>query len=129
MFVLKQLIESPTRITCSSSSFVDHILANILDRVTQQGILNVGLSDHQLIYSTRKITRTKRSGHEQITSRSFKNYNIDGHEKSLVEINFPENKKFDNVNDAYSNFSQKLMEVIDKVALAKSKRIKRNSQE
>ena len=104
MFGLKQLIESPTRITCSSSSFVDHILANFLDRVTQQGILNVGLSDHQLIYCTRKITRIKRSSHEQITFRSFKNYNIDGHEKSLVEINFPDYKKFDNVNDTYSNF-------------------------
>ena len=33
------------------------------------------------------------------------------------------------MNDAYSNFIQKLMEVIDKVAPVKSKRIKRNSQE
>ena len=33
------------------------------------------------------------------------------------------------MNDAYSNFIQKLMEVIDKVALVKSKRIKRNFQE
>ena len=41
----------------------------------------------------------------------------------------PEYKKFDNVNDAYSNLIQKLMEVIDKVAPVKSKRIKRNSQE
>ena len=129
MFGLKQLIESPTRITCSSSSIIDHILASFPDRVTQQGILNVGLSDHQLIYCTRKITRIKRGGHKQITFRSFKNYTIDGYEKALVDINFPEYKKFDNVNDAYSNFIQKLMEVIDKVAPVKSKRIKRNSQE
>ena len=40
-----------------------------------------------------------------------------------------EYKKFDNVNDTYSNFIQKLMEVIYKVAPVKSKRIKRNSQE
>ena len=33
------------------------------------------------------------------------------------------------MNDAYSNFIQKLMEVIDKVAPVKFKRIKRNSQE
>ena len=65
MFGLKQLIESPTRITCSSSSIIDHIP----DRVTQQGILNVGLSDHQLIYCTRKITRTKRGGQKQTTFR------------------------------------------------------------
>ena len=129
MFDLKQLIESPTRITCSSSSIIDHILASFLDRVTQQGILNVRLSDHQIIFWTRKITRIKRGGHKQITFRSFKNYTIDGYEKALVEINFPEYKKFDNVNDAYSNFIQKLMEVTDKVAPVKSKRIKRNSQE
>ena len=108
MFDIKQLIESPTRITCSSSSIIDHILASFPDRVTQQGILNVGLSDHQLIYCTRKITRIKRGGHKQITFRSFKNYTIDGYEKALVEINFPKYKKFDNVNDAYSKFIQKL---------------------
>ena len=129
MFGLKQLIESPTRIICSSSSIIDHILASLPYRVTQQGILNVRLSDHQLIYGTRKITRIKRGGHKQITFRSFKHYTIDGYGKALVEINFSEYKKFGNVNDAYSNVIQKLMEVIDKVAPVKSKRIKRNSQE
>ena len=33
------------------------------------------------------------------------------------------------MNDIYSNFIQKLMKVIDKVAPVKNKRIKRNSQE
>ena len=33
------------------------------------------------------------------------------------------------MNDAYSNFIQKLTEVTDKVAAVKNKRIKRNSQE
>ena len=72
MFGLKQLIESPTRITCGSSSIIDHILASFSDRVTQQGILNVGLSDHQLIFCTRKNTRIKRDGHKQIKFRCSK---------------------------------------------------------
>ena len=80
---------------------------------------------YQLIYCTRKITRIKRGGHKQIKFRSFKNYTFDGYEKALAEINFC----FGNVNDAYSNFIQKLMEVIDNVAPVKNKRIKRNSQE
>ena len=129
MFGLKELIESPTRITSSSSSIIDHIMASFPDRVTQQGMLDVGLSDHQLIYCTRKITRIKRGGHKQIKFRTFKNYTIDGYEKVLVEINFREYKSFDNVNDAYSNFIQKLMKVIDKGAPVKNKRTKRNSQE
>ena len=57
MFGLKQLIESPNRITCSSSSIIDPSLASFPDRVAQQGMSNVGLSDHQLIYCTRKIAR------------------------------------------------------------------------
>ena len=129
MFGLKQLVESPNRITCSSSSIIDHILASFPNRVTQWGILNVGLSDHQLIYCTRKITKIKRGVHKQITFRSFKNYTIYGYEKALVEINFSDCKKFDNVNEAYSDFIQKLTEVIDKVAPVESKWIKRNSQE
>ena len=47
----------------------------------------------------------------------------------MVEINFPEYKKVNSVNDAYSNFIQKLTEVIGKVAPVKSKTIKRNYQE
>ena len=69
------------------------------------------------------------SGHKQIKFRSFKNYSIDGYEKALVESNFPGYKNLDNVNYAYSNVIQKLIEVIDKVAPVKNKRTKRNSQE
>ena len=47
---------------------------------------------------------------------SFKKYTVDDHEKALVEINFSGYKAFDKVNDANSNFIQKLMEVIDKGA-------------
>ena len=86
---------------------IDHILANFLDRVTQQWISNVGLSDHQRIYCVIKITRIKKGGHKQIKLRSFKNYAIDGYEETLIEFNFPDYKNFDNVNVAYSNFIQK----------------------
>ena len=74
----------------------------------------------------KKTTRIKRGGHKQIKFRSFENYTIDGYEKALVEINFPEYKNFDNVNCIYSTFIQKLVEVIDTVVPVKNKRIKFN---
>ena len=46
-----------------------------------------------------------------------------------MEINFPDYKNFNNVNDAYSKFIQILMAVLDKVAPVKNERIKKNSQE
>ena len=44
----------------------------------------------------------------------------------MGEVRFPDYEHFDIVNDASSNFIQKLMEVIGKVEPVK--RIKRNSQ-
>ena len=58
------------------------------NRVTQWEILNVRLSDHQLIYFTTKISRIKRGDHKQMKLCSFENYTIYGYEKTLVQINF-----------------------------------------
>ena len=59
LYGLEQLIKSPTRVTCITSSLIDHILTAFLERVSHQGIIDVGLSNHQLIYCTRKFSRKK----------------------------------------------------------------------
>ena len=46
IFGLKQLIEVPTRVTCSSSTIIDQILASFPDRVSHQNVIDVGLSGH-----------------------------------------------------------------------------------
>ena len=51
---LKQLIRSPTRVAKSCSTLLDHILTNANEMVSQSGVLDIGLSDHQLIFCTRK---------------------------------------------------------------------------
>ena len=58
-FSLTQLIKSPTRITCSSSTLLDHILTNTPDKVKQAGLIDISISAHQLIYCTRKSWREK----------------------------------------------------------------------
>ena len=60
LFGLKQLIIAPTRVTTGSSTIIDHVLASFPERVTQSGVIDISLSDHQLIYCTRKIYRIKR---------------------------------------------------------------------
>ena len=59
LFGLKQLIKCPTRVTCNSSSILDHILASFPDRLFERGVIDVGISDHQLIYCARKTARIK----------------------------------------------------------------------
>ena len=70
-FCLHQLIKVLKRITCNNAIIIDHILASYPERVTQQNIIDVGLSDHQLIFCTRKISRIKRGTHKQINSVKF----------------------------------------------------------
>ena len=43
---LKQLITCPTRITCNTSSLIDHILTDSSEKIFQSGIIDCGMSDH-----------------------------------------------------------------------------------
>ena len=45
---LKQLVKHPTRITCHTSTLIDHIITNCEEKVTQRGVINTSLSDNQL---------------------------------------------------------------------------------
>ena len=126
---LKQLITSPTRVTENSSSLLDHVLTNFTDRVSQSGVVDTGLPDHQLIYCTRKVNRTKFNTHKCIRTRSLKNYSQSLYLKKLNEINFPDYSKFKDVNDAYSDFIGKVTSVIDQIAPMKEIRVKNNSQD
>ena len=121
MFGLKQLIEVPARVTCSSSTIIDHILASFPNRVSQHCVNDVGLSDHQIIYCTRKVSRIKRSTHKHIRCHSLKNYSADVYEEALGKVDFLNYHNFENIN--------KVMGVTDLVAPIKSRRIKQNSQE
>ena len=126
---MKQLIKCPTRVTCNSSSILDHFLASFPDRVSQSGVIDVGISDHQLIYCTRKTARIKSYCHKQITFHSLKNYSPEVFEEFLRKLNFPNYELFDDIDKAYENFFQKVMAVIDNLTPSKNKRIKGTSQD
>ena len=127
MYDLEQLIKFPVQVTCSTSSLIDHILTTFPERVSQQGIINVRLSDHQLIYCTRKFLHTKTRTHKQITFASLKIFTAEPYREDLSKVYFPNHENFSDVNKAHENFIQKLMSVNDKLAPFKTKRLKSNS--
>ena len=104
-------------------------MTNSADRISQFGIVNVGLSDHQLIYCTRKITRTRLNAHKYVKMRSLKYYSEDFYVKKLKEIDFPDYSNFKDINEAYSDFTEKVASVIDEIAPIKEFRVKSNSQD
>jgi hypothetical protein len=129
MYGLKQIINQPTRITENSTTLLDHILTNSKDRISQHGIINTGLSDHQLIYCTRKITREKFYEHRDIQIRSLINYTQEIYIQALKDVNFPDYSQYDDPNKAYDDFLAKTTQVIDQIALIKKIRVKGNNQE
>ena len=70
----KQLIKGPTRTTRSTFILIDHILTNTLGYISQSDIIDTVVSDHSMVYYTRKISRAKCNKRKEITFRSLKNY-------------------------------------------------------
>ena len=80
------------RITCHTSTLTDHIITNCEEKVAQSGVINTSLSDHQLIFCTRKIKRVKTNNHKQISFCSLKNYSTENF--ALKNIALPNYEKF-----------------------------------
>ena len=78
LFNFKQLIKNSTRITDTSSTLIDHIICNNESKICQSGTVCVGLSDHHLIYCTRKVLKSQiSSNHKVIKIRSLRNYSVE----------------------------------------------------
>ena len=108
---------------------LDHVLTNSTDRISQSGEVDTGLSDHQLIYCTRKVNQSKFNTHKYIRTRSLKNYSQSSYLEKLNAINFPNYSKFKDIYDAYSEFIGKVTSVIDQIAPMKEIRAKNYSQD
>ena len=102
----------PTRITRNSALIIDHIWASYTESVTQQGIIDVGLADHQLNLDM-KISRINRGTHKHIRSRLFKHYLAGVFKETRTTINFPNYQNFNGATETYDDFIQKIMVAVD----------------
>ena len=76
------------------------------------------------LYCTGKTARIKSYCHKEITFRSLKNYSPEIYEEALRKLSFLNYELFDDIDTAYENFIQKVIAVIDNLALSKNKGIK-----
>ena len=128
-FSLSQLIQSTTRITINSSTLLDHVLTNTPEKITHKGTHDTSISDHQIIFCTRKSQKYKPNCHNYIQFRSFRNYTVDNFENILRSQQFPNYSEFDNVDVAYSDFISKLTNAINTSAPCRQKRAKAKTEE
>ena len=74
---LEQIMTRPTRVTDQTASLIHRILKNSPDKVSQSGVIDLGLSGHDLIYCTRKTSLLKSHKHNKIFVRSMKWYSVE----------------------------------------------------
>ena len=109
-------------------TLIDHILTNTPDKVSQSDVIDLGLSDRDLIYCTRKTSLPKSHKHNEIFVRSMKRYSAEKFLEILREIIFPNYLTYTCVNDAYSDFKYRFIGAINFIAPSKKIRVKANSK-
>ena len=124
MFGMTQLINTSTRITSTTSTIVYLILISDRAKISQCGVLDLGLSAHQVIYCTRKCKKIPISRHNGVTLRSLRNYRKEIFEEKLHEVDWQDVLDSNYVHEAFYHFKTKLMVVIDNIAPLKYVHIK-----
>ena len=107
---------------------MDHILTNAKSSVKCQGVVKLGISDHDLIFCIRKIETIKSGKHNTLKTRSFKNYTKLAFVNDLSDVAFPDYSTFKSVNEAYTHFTTTFMHIVDKSAPYKNIRVKGNTK-
>ena len=59
LYQVDQLINKPTRETNTSATLIDLVLTNAKENISTSGVIDLGMSDHSLIYVVRKFTLPK----------------------------------------------------------------------
>ena len=104
-----QLIQDYTRVTDNSKTTIDLILASDYTNISQSCVIDIGLSDHCMIYCTRKLKRDYIGKHNNVTFRSMKGY-------SKAEFG------------AWNRFKTVFVNIIDTLAPMKRVRLKQRSE-
>ena len=124
MFDFKQLISEATRVTSSSSTLIDHSLSNTSEKICQFGTISLGLSDHCLIYATRKVVKGQINKHNTVKLRSLRNYCKQDFGLKLSALNWQDVLTSTDVTKAWELFKEYFHSVLDVVAPIKEVRLK-----
>ena len=93
-YSLEQLISVPTRITESTATLIDHVLTNSPHKIIQSGVIEMSLSDQELIYCTRKTTKLKSNKHNELNIHTMKNYTVENFIELFNKIDFSNYQTF-----------------------------------
>ena len=118
----------PTRTSANSESLIDHIICSKSEKISLQGNIPLGISDHDVIYCIRHSNKNFPIGHNTIKIRALRNYNSDIFKQKLHDEDWSPLYKCTDVNDAWLVFKVIFTKVLDSITPLKDVRIKSNSE-
>ena len=71
---LHQMIKEPTRVTDHSSTCVDLVFVNHIDKVIDSNAIKTATSNHYMVYLTRRTQRSRPKTPKRVRMRCLKNY-------------------------------------------------------
>ena len=128
-FSLHPHISKHTRITPTSSTLIDNIFSNIIDRDSFNGIIYYDISDHLPIFTVTKgkenhVRETSNKTHNK--RRKETKHNIELLKSDLAQEQWLEVFQENDVNEAYAKFMNKLLFYYDKnIPLVRQKPFKK----
>ena len=111
-FNLSQLINQPTRVTETSETLIDVLLASNRNMVIETKVIPVSISDHDLICATLKLKK-ERPKPVYVSVRSFKHYNHEALLKDMSKAPWSVIDCFDNVDDSVDSSNLLLNDILD----------------
>ena len=105
-----------------SKSLIDLCITNSQEKVSNFGVVHVGISDHSLVFMTRKANYD-RNGSRTIEMRQFKNFQKDKFLNDLEQMPWRNVSSHSDPNDMWQEWKNLFVSCMDKHAPLKSKRI------
>lgn len=127
-FSLHQLIKETTRAYSFTQTVIDLVLVSDKSRITESGGIDYGLSDHSIVFCTRKIKKAVFNCHRSIRIRSLKRYSKEARNDCLNLANWSGVLQCKEVDKAWCLCKGMFLEVVDKVAPFKVVRVKQRTE-
>ena len=123
IYQLQQHIDKPSRITNCSQTLLDIILTKIDDTKTvDSGVIELGISDHSLVYICRKISIPK-GNPKLIETRQFRHFNSTEFQSNLREA-FCNFNHYTDPNSAWLRWKEIFLQIADKHAPLRLRKVK-----
>ena len=122
IYDLSQLITEPTRVTPVSKTLIDLCITNSPEKVSNSGVIHLGISDHSLVFMTRKVHHD-RFCPRTIEMRQFKHFQKNKFLSDLEQMPWSNVDLCSDPNDMWHEWKQMFVSCMDKHAPRKQKRI------